>query len=70
MELSSGSMQPIAVDGGNRLHEDTPRARAIGLLHPGERVDVLLDRTEPRSSQLRDVVPMRPTKMTVELDRE
>lgn len=70
MEVSGGSMQPIAVDGGYRLHEDTPRARAIGLLHPGERVDVLLDRTESRSSQLRDVIPMRPTKMTIELDRE
>ena len=67
MEVSDGSIKPIAVDGGNWLHEDTPRARMIGLLHPGERVDVILDRTVSRS---RDAVSTRTSSMTIELDRE
>ncbi|KAG5977889.1 hypothetical protein E4U55_006454 [Claviceps digitariae] len=66
MEVSGGSIKPITVDGGNWLHEDTPRARAIGLLHPGERVDVILDRTVSGSG---DAASTK-TSVTIELDRE
>ncbi|KAG6007367.1 hypothetical protein E4U21_006071 [Claviceps maximensis] len=67
MEASDGSIRPIAVDGGNWLHENTPRARAIGLLHPGERVDVILDRIV---SHTRELASARTSRMTIELDRE
>ncbi|KAG6292812.1 hypothetical protein E4U46_008242 [Claviceps purpurea] len=58
--VSNGSIKPIAVDGGNWLHEDTPRAKTIGLIHPGERLDAILDRGHPAS----------PVQMTIELDQE
>ncbi|KAG5927906.1 hypothetical protein E4U42_001583 [Claviceps africana] len=67
IKVSDASIKPIAVDGGNWLHEDTPRARTVGLLHPGERVDVILDRTESRS---RGAASTRTSEMTIELDRE
>ncbi|KAG6107025.1 hypothetical protein E4U14_004377 [Claviceps sp. LM454 group G7] len=58
--VSDGSIKPIAVDGGNWLHKDTPRAKTIGLIHPGERLDAILDRGHPAG----------PTQMTIELDQE
>ncbi|KAG5939586.1 hypothetical protein E4U53_007763 [Claviceps sorghi] len=67
MKISAGSIKPITVDGGNWLHEDTPRARTVGLLHPGERVDVILDRPVSRSH---GAVPTRTSEITIELDRE
>ncbi|KAG6108539.1 hypothetical protein E4U31_007672 [Claviceps sp. LM219 group G6] len=58
--VSDGSIKPIAVDGGNWLHKHTPRAKTIGLIHPGERLDAILDRGHPAG----------PTQMTIELDQE
>ncbi|KAG5993465.1 hypothetical protein E4U52_001934 [Claviceps spartinae] len=58
--VSDGSIKPIAVDGGNWLHKDTPRAKTIGLIQPGERLDAILDGGHPAG----------PTQMTIELDQE
>lgn len=38
-------MQLIAVDGGHAVHDQTPTAAAIGVLYPGERMDIIVDRT-------------------------
>lgn len=37
-------MTVIAVDGGNPVAPNTPSATSIGLLYPGERIDVLVER--------------------------
>ncbi|KAG5970184.1 hypothetical protein E4U58_000642 [Claviceps cyperi] len=58
--VSDGSIKPIAVDGGNWLHENTPRAKTVGLVHPGERLDVVLDRGHPAGS----------VQMMIKLDQE
>ncbi|KAG5939386.1 hypothetical protein E4U59_003137 [Claviceps monticola] len=58
--VSNGSIKSIAIDGGNWLHEDTPRAKTVGLIHPGERLDVILDRGHSTG----------PVQMTIELDLE
>lgn len=37
-------MKLITVDGGNMVSPDTPAATAIGVLYPGERMDLVVDR--------------------------
>lgn len=62
MAVSAGSLQPITVDGGYPVNNETASAKAIGLLYPGERMDLILHRTpgHPESS----------ANITIELDRE
>jgi FtsP/CotA-like multicopper oxidase with cupredoxin domain len=36
-------MTPIEVDGGTRVDNHGPAADAIGILYPGERIDVILE---------------------------
>lgn len=55
-------MRAIAVDGGCLLSDETPTAQSIGLLHPGERIDLILDRELS--------VPSREAALTIELDTE
>ncbi len=65
MVVKHGDMQLITVDGGGRVADDTPVAQAIGILHPGERMDVVLDRT----FSIRDGNEVT-NDMIIELDRE
>ncbi|KAF7137126.1 hypothetical protein CNMCM5793_007190 [Aspergillus hiratsukae] len=46
--LGQAPMSVIAVDGGNLVAPDTPRATLIGYLYAGERMDILVER--PRGS--------------------
>ncbi|KAJ6093063.1 multicopper oxidase-domain-containing protein [Penicillium sp. IBT 16267x] len=46
--LGQAPMSVIAVDGGNLVAPDTPRASLIGYLYAGERMDILVER--PRGS--------------------
>lgn len=45
MSLTQGSMKVVAVDGGNPTAADTPKAASIGVLYPGERLDLVVERT-------------------------
>lgn len=62
MAVSTGSLQPITVDGGYPVNNETASAKAIGLLYPGERIDLVLDRTTGYAKL--------PANLTIELDRE
>ena len=53
--LSEGSMRLITLDGGQAV--DAVPAKAVGLLHPGERMDVVAERKED-------------AQLIIELDRE
>ncbi|OAA53357.1 ferro-O2-oxidoreductase [Cordyceps fumosorosea ARSEF 2679] len=41
-QLQNGTVQLLTVDGGGYASGDTPRTPTIGVLYPGERMDVLL----------------------------
>jgi hypothetical protein len=44
-------MTVIAVDGGNPVASNTPSATSIGVLYPGERMDIIVERTiAPRAT--------------------
>lgn len=63
--IKHGTMQLITVDGGGSVAENTLPAQAIGILYPGERMDVVLDRTGSfRAGHEKS------NGMTIELDRE
>lgn len=64
-------MQLITVDGGNPVG-NTPLAAAMGVLYPGERMDLILDRSlhENLSDQTYGMYPDKETKLTIALDRE
>lgn len=67
MVVSNGVMEVITVDGGCPVSHETASAAAIGVLYPGQRVDVILDRTtETPKSEKTGLL----SKLTVELDRE
>lgn len=53
-------MKVVSVDGGG-LVDGTPDVNTVGVLYPGERIDVILEKTNDASTQ--------PT-LTVTLDRE
>ena len=52
-------MRVVTVDGGCPI-ADAPAAESVGILYPGERMDVLVDR--PKNSD--------PTAFVIALDRE
>ena len=58
-------MTVIAVDGGNPVAPNSPSATSIGLLYPGERIDVLVER-HPDLKQGSEVG----SKLTISLDLE
>lgn len=42
LELENASLQLITVDGGSTVSNSTPQTSAIGILYPGQRMDLLL----------------------------
>jgi hypothetical protein len=66
MAVSDSFMELITVDGGYRVSNETERSSAIGILYPGERIDVVLDRT----SQHVTSEQKSSTNLTIELDAE
>lgn len=61
LSISGHIMTLFQVDGGNEI-EAAPEAKAIGILYPGERIDVIVERIGPE--EVKD--PM----LTITLDRE
>ncbi|TQV93610.1 ferro-O2-oxidoreductase [Cordyceps javanica] len=52
MSLHHGTMEPIAVDGHGLVDRSTSAAGGFGVLYPGERLDVILDKaTTPKSGR-------------------
>ncbi|KAF1734621.1 Laccase-1 [Beauveria bassiana] len=41
-QLQNGTMQLLTVDGGGYVSKDTPQTPTMGVLYPGERMDMLL----------------------------
>ena len=41
-ELANAALQLITVDGGGTVSNSTPQAPTLGVVYPGERIDVLL----------------------------
>jgi hypothetical protein len=64
-------MQLITVDGGSPVG-NTPLATAMGVLYPGERMDLVLDRSlhDTASDQTHSRYSDKETKLTIALDRE
>lgn len=54
-------MTVIQVDGGNPV-DATPAAETVGILYPGERMDVIIERLS--SGEVKDPI------LTISLDRE
>ncbi|KJK81349.1 hypothetical protein H634G_03368 [Metarhizium anisopliae BRIP 53293] len=67
LAVSNGVMELITVDGGYPVDKQTPGTKALGLLYPGERMDMILDRTWEYSHSSGHAIS---TNLTVELDRE
>jgi hypothetical protein len=61
ISISGHSITVIQVDGGNTVNA-APEAEAIGILYPGEKMDVIVERLS--SGEVKD--PM----LTITLDRE
>lgn len=53
LQLKGASFQLITVDGGGVVSNTTPQTRAIGVIYPGQRVDVLLV-PEDRTTKITD----------------
>ncbi|TWU71937.1 hypothetical protein ED733_003469 [Metarhizium rileyi] len=68
MAVSNGAMELITVDGGYPVNKDTASTKAIGLLYPGERIDLVLDHSSGNNPPYLADEP--PTNLTIELDRE
>ncbi|KHN99837.1 Multicopper oxidase family protein [Metarhizium album ARSEF 1941] len=67
MAVSNATMELITVDGGYPVDNETSSTRAIGLLYPGERIDVVLHRTPEYSPSSTHAIS---TNLTLALDRE
>ncbi|OAA53343.1 ferro-O2-oxidoreductase [Cordyceps fumosorosea ARSEF 2679] len=65
MNFGHGTMQILAVDGQGLVDRSTPAAGGVGILYPGERVDVVLDKTLALKSD-RDESSIN--TLTIELD--
>ncbi|PNY26831.1 L-ascorbate oxidase [Tolypocladium capitatum] len=72
MSISHGNMKVIAVDGGSPVAHDTPAVGSIGILYPGERMDLIVDRNVPATSESRQSreEPEGQDELTITLDRE
>ncbi|UNI15436.1 hypothetical protein JDV02_001970 [Purpureocillium takamizusanense] len=67
LSLSEGSMQVITVDGGHAVANDTHAARSIGVLYPGERMDVIVQQASGTTARARSE---QGAKLIVTLDKE
>ncbi|TVY28515.1 Laccase-2, partial [Lachnellula hyalina] len=61
LSISGHIMTLFQVDGGNEI-EAAPEAKAIGILYPGERIDVIVERIGPEE--------VKDSMLTITLDRE
>lgn len=62
-------MKVITVDGGSPVLKDSPLAPTIGVLYPGERIDVVADRSlTPINDDA--TIPAKLPEMTIALDQE
>jgi hypothetical protein len=61
LSVPQAGMRVIQVDGGNPVTK-TPRAESVGVLYPGERLDLIAERTSDESAM--------PSTLIVSLDRE
>jgi hypothetical protein len=61
LSVPQAGMRVIQVDGGNPVTK-TPRAESVGVLYPGERLDLIAERTSDESAT--------PSTLIVSLDRE
>lgn len=59
--MPNANMTVIQVDGGHRV-VDAPGANSVGVLYPGERIDVIAEKT--------DLIPEKHSNFTISLDRE
>jgi hypothetical protein len=67
ISLSQAYMTVIAVDGGNAVAPDTPSATSIGLLYPGERIEILVERSPKKEAA---AVGMQGSKIKKESEEE
>ncbi|KAK4090017.1 hypothetical protein Purlil1_5643 [Purpureocillium lilacinum] len=67
LSLSAGSMQVITVDGGHAVANDTHAAQSIGVLYPGERMDVVVQQAPSTTARARSEQGAR---LIVTLDKE
>lgn len=66
-------MRVIAVDGGYPVAEDSPITSSVGVLYPGERVDLVVERLFPRTSDNnpdRGLPPSSHDEILISLDKE
>lgn len=66
MHLNQGTMEPLAVDGYGLVDDSTSAAGGFGVLYPGERLDVVLDKTTTTSRASKDETSTN--TLTIELD--
>ena len=66
VSISQGTIKVITVDGEGAVAHDTPAVRSIGLVHPGERMDLIVDRGMPSNPKYRE----HGEELTITLDRE
>lgn len=66
LHLEHGTLEPIAVDGHGLVDPATPAAAGFGILYPGERLDLVLDKTTSFSQ--RGGETSAANILTVELD--
>lgn len=45
MALPKGGLKLITVDGGHEVKNDSPITESVGVLYPGERIDVITERS-------------------------
>ncbi|KAK8931870.1 Laccase-2 [Metarhizium anisopliae] len=65
LQLEGASFQLITVDGGTAVSRSTPQSSTLGVLYPGERMDVLLlsdeaslNRNKPRNSTMKIILDL------------
>lgn len=51
VQMPADRIAVLAVDGGNLVQSNEQSFSAVGVLHPGERVDVIVDWTKPSSQE-------------------
>ncbi|KAJ3494552.1 hypothetical protein NLG97_g4007 [Lecanicillium saksenae] len=66
-QLGNGTMQLLTVDGGGYISNDTPKTPTMGVLYPGERMDVLL---LPDETPANDAEHILNTQLKIVLDVE
>jgi hypothetical protein len=64
-------MTLVAVDGGNSVATGTPSTTSIGLLYPGERMDMIVQRSTEGTEDLATTEESRAeSTLTIALDLE